>query len=92
MTYVLSYPGSPGFSDKLTELDNQSGSLDMFKAYNLHHQYEGRNWLIPKPLDNRLVACLSTVIVRKVIMHGVSRSLFDTADYCKHLQSEIAEF
>lgn len=76
----------------LYELTKQPVPASVAKAYNVSKLRFGREYIIPKPLDPRLISCVSSAVARAAIDTGVARSRIDDWDaYRKCLSQRTSE-
>lgn len=63
----------------------------VLKAYNLESLSFGKEYIIPKPLDPRLISCVATCVARAAIDTGVARRpITDWDAYSKSLDSRLS--
>ncbi len=63
----------------------------VLKAYNLENLSFGKEYIIPKPLDPRLISCVATCVARAAIETGVAkRPITDWDAYKKNLDNRLA--
>ena len=63
----------------LSALAREPVPQEVLRAYRLDHQEFSRDYIIPKPLDPRLIDCVSPAVARAAVMSGVAR-----LDYPRH--------
>ncbi len=61
------------------------------KAYNLKHLEFGREMIIPKPFDSRVLPWEATAVAKAAIDTGVARKNIDINEYRKTLEARIAQ-
>jgi malate dehydrogenase (oxaloacetate-decarboxylating)(NADP+) len=57
----------------LAELTKESVPDYVMKAYNLDSLEFGRNYIIPKPVDRRVIEYVATAVAKAAIETGVAR-------------------
>lgn len=63
----------------------------VLRAYNLESLSFGKEYIIPKPLDPRLISCVATCVARAAIDTGVARRpITDWNAYSKSLDSRLS--
>lgn len=63
----------------------------VLRAYNLDSLSFGKEYIIPKPLDPRLISCVATCVARAAIDTGVARRpITDWNAYSKSLDSRLS--
>jgi malate dehydrogenase (oxaloacetate-decarboxylating)(NADP+) len=63
----------------------------VLKAYNLESLSFGKEYIIPKPLDPRLISCVATCVARAAMDTGVARRpITDWNAYSKSLDSRLS--
>lgn len=76
----------------LADLTRQPVTEQVLKAYNLDELSFGRNYIIPKPLDNRLLTNVAPAVAQAAIDSGVARfPINDMNDYRKGLERRLTE-
>lgn len=74
----------------LAELTKHSVPEEVMEAYNLKNLSFGKDYIIPKPLDPRLIDVVSTAVAKAAIESGVARILItDWAEYSAQLQKRM---
>lgn len=64
----------------------------VLKAYNLDELSFGKEYIIPKPLDPRLISCVAPAVARAAIESGVAKfPVSDWDAYRKHLDRRTSE-
>lgn len=64
----------------------------VFKAYNLNELSFGRDYIIPKPLDPRLISYVAPAVAKAAIESGVAKfPVSDWEAYRKHLEKRTSE-
>ena len=70
----------------IADLAKEPATEAVKKAYNLAEISFGKDYFIPKPLDSRLFAKVSTAVAKAAVESGVARKpISDFAEYEKHL-------
>lgn len=72
----------------LFELVKQPVPDSVAKAYNVDKLEFGRNYIIPKPLDPRLISYVASAVAKAAIETGVAKSTIDDWDAYKKCLSE----
>lgn len=76
----------------LAELAKEPVPPAVLKAYNLDKLSFGREYIIPKPLDPRLISRVAPAVAQAAMETGVSKlPIFNMADYRKELDRRLAE-
>lgn len=74
----------------LAELAQESVPEEVIEAYNLKNLNFGRDYIIPKPLDPRLITVVSTAVAKAAIDSGVARINITNWDaYATELQKRM---
>ncbi|MDE6046178.1 MAG: malate dehydrogenase, partial [Alistipes sp.] len=74
----------------LAELARRPVPESVLRAYGLEHLEFGRMYLIPKPLDPRLLCTVSTAVARAAVESGVARQpIEDWDDYAEKLHERL---
>lgn len=74
----------------LAELTKQPVPEAVTKAYHKEHIKFGKDYLIPKPLDPRLIATISSAVAKAAIDSGVARTtITDWEDYKLKLEERL---
>ncbi len=64
----------------------------VLKAYNLETLSFGKNYIIPKPLDHRLISCVASCVAKAAMDSGVARMpVTDWDAYKRNLEKRIQE-
>jgi malate dehydrogenase (oxaloacetate-decarboxylating)(NADP+) len=63
----------------------------VLKAYNLENLSFGKNYIIPKPLDPRLISCVASCVAKAAIDTGVAKlTITDWDAYVKSLDKRLS--
>jgi malate dehydrogenase (oxaloacetate-decarboxylating)(NADP+) len=74
----------------LAKLATESVPEEVIEAYNLKNLSFGRDYIIPKPLDPRLITVVSTAVAKAAIDSGVARiQITDWDSYAAELQKRM---
>jgi malate dehydrogenase (oxaloacetate-decarboxylating)(NADP+) len=74
----------------LAELAKHSVPEEVIEAYNLKNLSFGKDYIIPKPLDPRLIVVVSTAVARAAIDSGVAKIIIEDWDaYTNELQKRM---
>jgi len=74
----------------LAELAKEPVPDEVAKAYNVDKLEFGRDYIIPKPLDLRLISCVATAVAKAAIDSGVARvKITDWDAYKKNLDDRV---
>ncbi len=74
----------------LAELARRPVPESVLRAYGLERLEFGRSYLIPKPLDPRLLCTVSTAVARAAVESGVARQpITDWDDYAERLHGQF---
>ncbi len=76
-------------SHALASLARQPVPADVCRAYGVDHLEFGRDYIVPKPLDRRVVVWEAPAVARAAIETGVARLAVDFYDYQKHLAKKF---
>ena len=78
-------------SKALAELAKKSIPECVLKAYNVNKLEFGRDYIIPKPLDPRLISCVAPAVARAAIESGVAKYPITEWDaYKKSLDNRLS--
>lgn len=78
-------------SKALAELAKKSIPQCVLKAYNVNKLEFGRDYIIPKPLDPRLISCVAPAVARAAIESGVAKyPITDWDAYKKSLDNRLS--
>jgi len=78
-------------SKALAELAKKSIPECVLKAYNVNKLEFGRDYIIPKPLDPRLISCVAPAVARAAIESGVAKyPITDWDAYKKSLDNRLS--
>lgn len=79
-------------SKALAELTRQPVPEQVLKAYNLKELTFGREYIIPKPLDPRLISYVASAVAQAAMDSGVAKfPIADMNEYRKGLDRRLAE-
>jgi malate dehydrogenase (oxaloacetate-decarboxylating)(NADP+) len=79
-------------SKALAELAKKTIPECVLKAYNLEKLSFGREYIIPKPLDPRLISCIAPAVAKAAIDSGVAKYPITEWDaYKKSLDNRLSE-
>jgi len=74
----------------LAELARHAVPEEVIEAYNLKNLHFGKDYIIPKPLDPRLIAVVSSAVAKAAIESGVARITIEDWDaYRAELQKRM---
>ncbi len=74
----------------LAELAKQSVPAEVLEAYELNELSFGKNYMIPKPLDSRLISIVSPAVAKAAIESGVAaKKINDWDHYINELTKKI---
>ncbi|MEM6624892.1 MAG: NADP-dependent malic enzyme [Pseudomonadota bacterium] len=73
----------------LAELARKTSSAEAAAAYQGERMVFGRDYLIPKPFDPRLLAEIATAVARSAIETGVAREPLDPDEYHARLSGSV---
>ena len=63
----------------------------VLKAYNVEKLVFGKDYIIPKPLDPRLISCVAACVAKAAIETGVARRpITDWETYKKNLDKRLS--
>jgi malate dehydrogenase (oxaloacetate-decarboxylating)(NADP+) len=78
-------------SKALAELAKKAVPECVLKAYNLDKLSFGREYIIPKPLDPRLISCVAPAVAKAAIDSGVAKYPITEWDaYKKSLDNRLS--
>jgi len=78
-------------SKALADLAKKSIPECVLKAYNVNKLEFGRDYIIPKPLDPRLISCVAPAVARAAIESGVAKyPITDWDAYKKSLDNRLS--
>jgi malate dehydrogenase (oxaloacetate-decarboxylating)(NADP+) len=77
-------------SHALAELAKQPVPAEVCQAYNLDHLEFGRDYIVPKPLDKRVVVWEAPAVAQAAMESGVSRLKVDVEKYRSILAAKFA--
>ncbi len=69
----------------LAELARRPVPEDVLQAYGLTELHFGPDYIVPKPLDHRARAWVSSAVARAAMESGVARTRVDLDEYCRKL-------
>lgn len=75
----------------LAELTREEVPLSVCQAYNLDHLAFGKEYLIPKPFDPRILVWVSSAVAEAAIQTGVARRELNIPEYRKELERRQAK-
>ena len=76
----------------LAELAKKPVLPDVLRAYNLENLEFGRDYIIPKPLDPRLISSVATAVARAAMETGVAKiPVNDWDEYRRSLDMRLSE-
>jgi len=79
-------------SKALAELARQPVPSSVAKAYNVEKLAFGRDYIIPKPLDHRLISCVAPAVAKAAVDSGVAKyPITDWDAYKKSLDRRLSE-
>lgn len=79
-------------SKALADLTKQPVPDQVLKAYNLQNLSFGKNYIIPKPLDSRLISHVASAVAQTAMDTGVAKyPIADMAEYRKGLDRRLSE-
>jgi malate dehydrogenase (oxaloacetate-decarboxylating)(NADP+) len=79
-------------SKALAELAKKPVPICVLKAYNVDELVFGREYIIPKPLDPRLISCIAPAVAKAAIESGVAKYPITEWDaYKKSLDKRLSE-
>ncbi|MFW5731367.1 MAG: malate dehydrogenase, partial [Desulfonatronovibrionaceae bacterium] len=70
----------------LADLAKEPVPQDMLEAYGLEELSFGPDYVIPKPLDSRIIEWESTAVAEAAMTSGVARSSLDLVEYRQSLK------
>jgi len=74
----------------LAALAKETVPAEVLKAYNIEKLEFGRDYIIPKPLDPRLISCVASCVAKAAIESGVARQpVTDWDAYKKNLDKRV---
>jgi malate dehydrogenase (oxaloacetate-decarboxylating)(NADP+) len=73
----------------LAELAKQDVPEEVAKAYGVDHFKFGRDYLIPKPFDHRILVWEASAVARAAIDTGVAQNAIDIEEYKRELDERI---
>lgn len=78
-------------SKALAALAKEPVPAEVLKAYNVDNLEFGKNYIIPKPLDPRLISCVASCVAKAAIESGVAREpITDWDAYRKSLDKRVS--
>jgi malate dehydrogenase (oxaloacetate-decarboxylating)(NADP+) len=77
-------------AEAIAELARQEVPDEVLRAYGRHRMRFGRDYLIPKPFDPRVLYWVAPAVARAAIESGVARSTIDIDDYRERLYHRIS--
>jgi len=76
-------------SHALADLAKEPVGQDMLDAYGLDHLEFGPDYVVPKPIDNRVCLWEAPAVAKAAMETGVARVKIDLDDYVKHLEERL---
>jgi malate dehydrogenase (oxaloacetate-decarboxylating)(NADP+) len=73
----------------LAELARKTSSAEAAQAYQGERMVFGRDYLIPKPFDPRLISTVAPAVARAAMETGVAQLKIDLADYRAKLEGSV---
>ena len=73
----------------LADLARKTSSAEAVAAYRGERMVFGRNYLIPKPFDPRLLAVVASAVAEAAMQTGVATRAVDLAEYRTRLESSV---
>jgi malate dehydrogenase (oxaloacetate-decarboxylating)(NADP+) len=78
-------------SKALAALTKEPVPASVLRAYNLGDLKFGKDYIIPKPLDPRLISCVAVCVAKAAIETGVARRpITDWDAYKKNLDKRLS--
>jgi malate dehydrogenase (oxaloacetate-decarboxylating)(NADP+) len=74
----------------LAELARTEVPDRVMQAYGLSELHFGREYIIPKPFDDRVLLWVAPAVARAAIESGVAREAIDLADYAERLEQRLS--
>jgi len=79
-------------SKALAALTKEPVPISVLKAYNIDKLKFGKDYIIPKPLDPRLISCVAPAVAKAAIDSGVAKyPISDWDEYKKSLDRRLSE-
>jgi len=79
-------------SKALAALTKEPVPVSVLKAYNIDKLKFGKDYIIPKPLDPRLISCVAPAVAKAAIDSGVAKyPISDWDEYKKSLDRRLSE-
>lgn len=76
-------------SHALADLAKEPVGQDMLDAYGLDHLEFGPDYVVPKPIDNRVCLWEAPAVAKAAMETGVARVKINLDDYVKHLEERL---
>ncbi|HYO94638.1 MAG TPA: NADP-dependent malic enzyme [Polyangiaceae bacterium] len=76
--------------EALAELAREDVSDEVLRAYGRSRMRFGRDYIIPKPFDNRVLYWVAPAVARAAMLSGVARSPVDVDEYRERLLRRIS--
>jgi malate dehydrogenase (oxaloacetate-decarboxylating)(NADP+) len=76
-------------SRALADLAKQPVPIEVCRAYGVDHLEFGRDYIVPKPLDKRVVVWEAPAVAQAAMDSGVARLSLDVAEYRKRLAKKF---
>jgi malate dehydrogenase (oxaloacetate-decarboxylating)(NADP+) len=77
-------------AEALAELAREDVTDEVLRAYGRHRMRFGRDYLIPKPFDNRVLYWVAPAVAKAAMESGVARETFDLEEYKDRLYRTIS--
>ena len=79
-------------SKALAALAKEPVPASVLKAYNLERLSFGKEYIIPKPIDPRLISCVAPAVAKAAIDSGVAKyPITDWDAYKKNLDRRLSD-
>jgi malate dehydrogenase (oxaloacetate-decarboxylating)(NADP+) len=77
-------------AEALAELAREEVTDEVLRAYGRHRMRFGRDYLIPKPFDNRVLYWVAPAVAKAAMASGVARATLDVDEYKERLYRTIS--
>jgi malate dehydrogenase (oxaloacetate-decarboxylating)(NADP+) len=77
-------------AEALAELAREEVTDEVLRAYGRHRMRFGRDYVIPKPFDNRVLYWVAPAVAKAAISSGMARQTLDIEDYKERLYRTIS--
>jgi malate dehydrogenase (oxaloacetate-decarboxylating)(NADP+) len=77
-------------AEALAELAREEVTDEVLRAYGRQRMRFGRDYVIPKPFDNRVLYWVAPAVAKAAMASGVARQTFDIEDYKARLYHTIS--